>query len=224
MGTPVCLGGGVLMLSDIYTRGSISMDALLTGIIAIFFWIFLVHFSPMEKVRYNRQAQLVHFRSKLGYGKFVTVAWRDVVAYYTATGVSGLRIFYPGNDAANGYKPLGVRLGGITLSSFGNFSGPYGDWEVIRSYMEGGWDAIQPKEEDINEYTSKQAPQGLTKWMMYPCLGPYIDWVMRKRRAKYKWPEDIEALCAVDAREKGLLNDYDREPIESTWEKHNKYG
>ena len=49
-------------------------------------------------------------------------------------------------------------------------------------------------------------------------LGPYIDWVARRRRASFKWSDEIEALCAVDAREKGLLDKYDTKPVIATKE------
>jgi hypothetical protein len=42
-----------------------------------------------------------------------------------------------------------------------------------------------------------------------------IDKIMKKRRDSFRWPEEVEALCAPDAREKGLLDIYDTEPVKA---------
>jgi hypothetical protein len=126
-----------------------------------------------------------------------------------------IKFYYPGDDASDGYKPLSILTGGIIYTSVGAYIGAYQDYELIRRYMEEGLEAIQPKEE-ADEFTSDRA---LKDWMIKLTLGDFIAKVMDKRRANYKWPDEIEALCAADAREKGLLDKYDTSPVIATREK-----
>ena len=207
-----------IVQSDRYLKG---MIGLLLGVFPISFWVFFVHLFPLTVIRYNRQAQLVHF-SVRSYRfwrprRFVSVRWQDVVAYHSAIGVNHLCFCYPGSNESDGYKAEVIRLGGITITGLYSFRHVYNEYETIRRYMEEGISALEPKEKP-KEFTSKQEPRGIM-WVLFLIgLGPYIDWIARRRRSRFNWPDEIEALCAADAREKGLLDKYDTEPVIATKE------
>lgn len=100
--------------------------------------------------------------------------------------------------------------------------------EFIRRYMECGLEAIQP-DEQMRRLGRVRKPSGFLgntpnpDWwdqfvsrpfvrLLYWCAtGPLIDWWVARKRAAYRWPEEVERLCAPDAD----LSAFDTTPVKS---------
>ncbi|WP_322087276.1 hypothetical protein [Burkholderia sp. BCC1999] len=100
--------------------------------------------------------------------------------------------------------------------------------EFIRRYMEHGLEAIQP-DDHLQRLGRVHKPSGFPvstpnpDWwdlyvsrpfvrLLYWCAtGPLIDWWVARKRAAYRWPEEVERLCAPDAD----LSGFDTTPVKS---------
>ncbi|MDN7912491.1 hypothetical protein [Burkholderia cepacia] len=100
--------------------------------------------------------------------------------------------------------------------------------EFIRRYMEHGLEAIQP-DDHLRRLGRVHKPSGFPvstpnpDWwdlyvsrpfvrLLYWCAtGPLIDWWVARKRAAYRWPEEVERLCAPDAD----LSGFDTTPVKS---------
>ncbi len=100
--------------------------------------------------------------------------------------------------------------------------------EFIRRYMEHGLEAIQP-DDQLRRLGHVHKPSGFPVstpnpdwWDLYiirpfVCLlywcatGPLIDWWVARKKAAYRWPEEVERLCAPDAD----LSAFDTTPVKS---------
>ncbi|MBN3825739.1 hypothetical protein G3O00_19215 [Burkholderia sp. Ac-20384] len=100
--------------------------------------------------------------------------------------------------------------------------------EFIRRYMEHGLEAIQP-DDQLRRLGHVHKPSGFPAstpnpdwWdlyvgrpfvrLLYWCAtGPLIDWWVTRKKAAYRWPEEVERLCAPDAD----LSAFDTTPVKS---------
>ncbi|MBN3825737.1 hypothetical protein G3O00_19205 [Burkholderia sp. Ac-20384] len=100
--------------------------------------------------------------------------------------------------------------------------------EFIRRYMEHGLEAIQP-DDQLCRLGRVHKPSGFptstpnADWwdlyagrpfvrLLYWCAtGPLIDWWVTRKMAAYRWPEEVERLCAPDAD----LSEFDTTPVKS---------
>ena len=165
------------------------------------------------RVRFNRQAQLVQTMD--GKGNVVAVPWRDVQPFFRLKVPARveLRLGFPPppDNKAKVYEQDGVLwLGGgfdavdevHTLCAALRF-------EFIRRYMEEGLHAIQPTA-DLPAY---KKPSGLPRdpFFYWVGLGPLIDRWDAHHAAKFRWPDEVERLCAEGAD----LSAYDTTPVAS---------
>ncbi len=100
--------------------------------------------------------------------------------------------------------------------------------EFIRRYMEHGLEAIQP-DEQMQRLGRVRKPSGFlgntpnpdwwdlyvsrpfTRLLYWCATGPLIDWWVTRKKAAYRWPEEVERLCAPDAD----LSAFDTTPVKS---------
>ncbi len=201
-----------------------------------------------EPIRFNRQAQLVHFR--WGRERCLSLPWRQINAFSVA-----------GKKGAFSYYVLHLHFlkpKNIAVEDDGDFktiaiSGMFDDadtsfwmypnmlrYEFIRRYMEVGLDGIQPdnvfwEENEIRKPTGSAVgimPRLLPFlartnivnkiWFSFWHLlvfGPLIDlWVKRKIN-RFQWPEDIERLCAEGAD----LSAFDTTPVKARSDRYYRY-
>ena len=191
-------------------------------------WFYLVHKGVTKKgvlIRYNRQAQLVHLWYE---GKFTTYPWKAAAAYQGLTPSplfpTTLMLHFPGNKQLYGNdRPVKVGasfIDGDRVSARAEMN----RWETIRRYMEEGLEAVQPTVEKKYQYPlSKLDLRSQKSWsngfiQYYLFMGWYIERVVKKKLEAFRWSDDIEAMCAPDAKEKGLLDGFDTTPIKPTTE------
>ena len=177
------------------------------------------HSNP---VRFNRQAQCIHiFWNK---DTAITFPWKSAVPFsvigQTASGHHSL-IFLceiPKN-AFEGSEHLSVmEVPGAFDSGDHSMSGNLDRLEFIRRYMEKGLEAIQPSKESVEGGYTK-VPSGHLKEVTlknyglftnifhilfakpgyYFATGWLVDKWIAKRVSRYKWPEDVQKLCAEGA-------------------------
>lgn len=236
---PLLLLGGSFLYLSLYTLALKDFDwfnFLFTLVIGLLFtgsWFYMVHkgIRRSSVVRYNRQAQLVHLWYK---DKFVSYPWKEVAAYHKVVPANvmfsnWLMLHFPGNKTVYGNcKPILLHRASFSPFDYGFASDQLSRWESIRRYMEEGLESIAPNvpESELRKgakvFNYKQqrfidmSPYSLLYWGFYIfCAGWYIDWIMDKHRQNFKWPDDIEAVCAADAKEKGLLDGFDTEPVKA---------
>ncbi len=165
------------------------------------------------RVRFNRQAQLV--QTVDGKGNVVAVPWRDVQPFFrlklgTRT---ELRLGFPPppNNKAKVYEQKGVLWlgGGFDAADSGHVLLAALRFEFIRRYMEDGLDAIRPTA-DLPTFRkpSGPPPDPFFYWIGF---GPLIDRWAAHHAAKYRWPDEVERLCAEGAD----LSAYDTTPVAS---------
>ncbi|WP_454669006.1 hypothetical protein [Achromobacter kerstersii] len=203
----------------------------------LFAWFFLWIGTGMaqSRTRFNRQAQLVH----ITYGKAVIhVPWRDVRPYTELGHDHRLRLYFPVPYLAIMTQPDSdperVRKRKIPFIVGGDFDAHdhslYGNLnrlEFIRRYMEHGLEAIQPKPEWVNEGLTRK-PTGDVELMNLGGLNnivivflfffnlislkPLLDRWIKHKANSFRWPEEVERLCASGAD----LSAYDTRPVKSS--------
>ncbi len=164
--------------------------------------------QPAGRVRFNRQAQLVHGHSMRG--EPVTVAWRDVQPFVKIIqlGNTSLRLVFP--------TPRGMRLwkkAAIAIEGTFDWGDQYGihdcadRFEFIRRYMEQGLGSIAP---GPGEKREKFAAASNRNWLFYYTgFGWLIDRWAARCQARFRWPDEVEKLCAEGAD----LSGYDTTPV-----------
>ncbi|WP_334051934.1 hypothetical protein [Burkholderia cepacia] len=189
--------------------------------------------------RFNRQAQLVHVPSghQILHLRWRDVRPITKIGQ-TLNGRFRLQLYFPqprlefGKVSENFIRkcynePFG--LGGDFASGDGTtFWANLDRLEFIRRYMEHGLEAIQP-DDHLRRLGRVHKPSGFPvstpnpDWwdlyvsrpfvrLLYWCAtGPLIDWWVARKRAAYRWPEEVERLCAPDAD----LSGFDTTPVKS---------
>ena len=191
------------------------------------FWMTMAAASS-PSCRFNRQAQLVHVDLGggathvhwRGVRPFTELA-RGLSGWYCFI----LCFPMPLHNFRNKLPAKTIRyIYGSPLELNGDFDSS--DWtffsanlerlEFIRRYMEHGLESIQP-DELMKRQGLVRKMDGFTKPMPNPdwwdklmskvfyrllywlCTGPLIDYWAARRRAAYRWPEEVERLCAPGA-------------------------
>jgi hypothetical protein len=201
-------------------------------------WFFLWMGTGMaqSRIRFNRQAQLVH----VTYGDYVVhVPWRDVRPYTEIGHDYRLRLYFPVPYAEimsqPDLDPERVRKRKVPFIVGGDFDahdhlsldGNLTRLEFIRRYMEHGLEAIQPKPEWVNEGLTRK-PTGDVELMNLGGLNnivivflfffnlfslkPLLDRWIKHKANSFRWPEEVERLCAPGAD----LSAYDTRPVKSS--------
>ncbi len=189
-------------------------------------------FFPPLKVRFNRQAQLVH-SSAVDH----PLPWRYVqpVSNYNIGGLDSNMLyltFPPPKGKEELYEETPLMVCGIFKSTdTATYGSNLDRFEFIRLYMEHGLAAIEPKEgtspesitkpsgflssDHIVDIIKKRDVGGIIAHFFFliilyiPGYGPLIDWYLKRRSRKFRWPEEVERLCAPGAD----LSGYDTTPV-----------
>jgi hypothetical protein len=139
----------LVVAADLFTNSSFWYFLLLYPVFNIFFFLSLRALArPPQRVRYNRQAQVV--QTVDGKGNVVTVPWRSVRPFlrFKLPGRTKLELGFPpppGNKAKI-YEHKGVLWIDGAFDALGDRHIQFASlrFEFIRRYMEDGLDAIQP--------------------------------------------------------------------------------
>ncbi len=192
----------------------------------VYFTSTLVESAP---IRFNRQAQLVHFR--WDENRCLSIPWREVTAFSVrlkkgAFNYYVLRLHFPrpkhidlGVEADNDFKTFPLSGMFDDKDSFWMFTNIW-RYEFIRRYMEVGLSAIQPDKELLEKNLIKK-PSGSSEGIVFPfftesraviilnkvlikvihllVFGPLIDFWIKRKISRFQWPEEIERLCAEGA-------------------------
>jgi hypothetical protein len=214
----------------------------------LFAWLFIGLAGSSEKyrMRFNRQAQLVHLYD----GKdLINIPWRDASPFVEPGSDYRLRLVFPMPYAQMSYAEEKVirnayRHGFIISGEFDSndhlFMGETLErLEFIRRYMEHGIHAVQADEENIRNGLARK-PQGrvtppanhqglgpLVRYVLGPfdtffywfCAGPLIDRWLDYKASQFRWPEEVERLCAPGAD----LSAYDTRPVKSRTNMYYRY-
>lgn len=234
-----------VLIVVIFTWGGVSGDIdfsdlsmQVMGVVVVFctgafFIIALTHSRPAP-VRFNRQAQLVHVTT-LPKRDVVTVPWKDVQPFIhfdrDLSGWYNLKLLFPYRQPDRNSKsdePLEVP-GDISGVDKVFPTAPLKRWEFIRAYMEGGLSALQIDKElekkgelikptgfsnDIEAMTfTTKLWRIVEKGLIYPA---YLEKLVKQREADFRWPEEVERLCAPDAD----LSHLDTSPITAHKDKY----
>ena len=201
-------------------------------------WFFLWMGSGMaqSRIRFNRQAQLVH--ATFG-DDVVHLSWRDVRPY-TEMGLGyRLRLYFPvpylemmrqpslDPDRVRKAKEPFIVEGDFDIHDHLFFDNNLQRLEFIRRYMEHGLDAIQPGREFVEKGLVRK-PTGdntVTKTGRWSdifnifdilfnliSLKPLLDRWIKHKANSFRWPEEVERLCAPGAD----LSAYDTRPVKSS--------
>jgi len=198
----------------------------------------MIKVIPLSFVRFNRQAQLVH---RWGGGKgnlqMLSLPWREAVPFTNLVGASMggstlLNLLFPTPD---GIEDIGqpIAVSGALRFGDGGITGNLDRLEFLRRYMAHGLGAVQPR---ADLYTSKltgydpvPAPDGgIFYWFFYLGNrsiyyfggGPLISLLIRRAVDNYRWPEEVERLCAEGADLSGI----DTTPVEAHPNLFYRYG
>lgn len=156
---------------------------------------------PGGRIRFNRQAQLV--QTVDGSGNVVSVPWRDVQPFLWLRMHArvGLRLGFPPppDNKANIYEQDGVLWvdGRFDALDDGHVVFAALRFEFIRRYMEEGLDAIQPTA-DLPAY-KKPSRMPRDPFFYWVGFGPLIDRWAAHHAARFRWPDEVERLCAEGA-------------------------
>ncbi|MFD4837162.1 hypothetical protein ACFWP0_06605 [Achromobacter sp. NPDC058515] len=179
-----------------------------------FFFLSIGAFArPGGRIRFNRQAQLV--QTVDGKGNVAAVPWRTVQPFFRLKmpGRVDLQLAFPpplGNKAKI-YEYKGVLWldGGFDCLDDSDIPSAGLRFEFIRRYMEEGLDAIQPTA-DLPTYSKPSGPPRIPTFY-WVGFGPLIDRWAAYHAAKFRWPDEVERLCAEDAD----LSGHDTTPVAS---------
>jgi hypothetical protein len=203
----------VAVAAFVITKGPSWSWVVLYLLYSSFFYISIAALKhPGGRVRFNRQAQLV--QTVDGKGNVVAVPWRDVQPFLRQKlSRVELRLGFPPppGDTANVYEINGVLWleGGFDAVDDGHVLSAALRFEFIRRYMEDGLDAIQPTA-DLPAFRKPSGPPP-NPFFYWVGLGPLIDRWAAHHAAKFRWPDEVESLCAEGAD----LSAYDTTPAAS---------
>uniref|UniRef100_UPI001CB6BE7E hypothetical protein n=1 Tax=Salinicola aestuarinus TaxID=1949082 RepID=UPI001CB6BE7E len=216
-------GGGVALYSLIVNDLKLSTFVIGSSVMLAIPWFFfaIVYWTAQGGgVRFNRQAQLVHFGTLPGVAK--TYAWRDVKPFLRSgiETTGKLELCFPLKPLqAHGLKwqpekHLEAKNPSIIDAAMDSRDhGPQGcmhRFEFYRRYMEEGLDAVQPDPErlpddqPIREPYLPQPRGPILKTLHFLAAGPLIDRALAHRAKQFYWPEEVERLCAPDADLSGI--------------------
>ena len=224
------------VIASIFQTGA--MYAFFLLIYGSVFWLAaMAATSPSH--RFNRQAQLVHipWNDQILHLRWQDVRPFTQTGQ-TLSGAFRLHLYFPqprrrfgkvSRDYIRKRYSEPFDLGGDFASGDGTtFWANLDRLEFIRRYMEHGLEAIQP-DEQMQRLGHVRKPSGFPgstpnpDWwnlyvgrpfvrLLYWCAtGPLIDWWVIRKKAAYRWPEEIERLCAPDAD----LSAFDTTPVKS---------
>jgi hypothetical protein len=188
------------------------------------------------RIRFNRQAQLVH----VTYGDAVMhVPWRDVRPYTVFGHDYRLRLYFPvpyleimqqpsaDPERVRKRKMPFIVEGDFDIHDHLFFDNNLQRLEFIRRYMEHGLEAIQPGREFVEKGLVRK-PTGdntVTKTGRWSdifnifdilfnliSLKPLLDRWIKHKANSFRWPEEVERLCAPGAD----LSAYDTRPVKSS--------
>ncbi|OXI41903.1 hypothetical protein [Burkholderia aenigmatica] len=197
----------------------------------------LVAISPSP--RFNRRAQLIHIPWGDQVLNFCWRDVRPFTRIgQTLNGRFRLQLYFPhtrlkfGKVSKNFIRKFYSEpfdVGGDFASGDGTtFWANLDRLEFIRRYMEHGLEAVQP-DDQLRRLGRVRKPSGFLgckpnpDWwdlyvgrpfvrLLYWCAtGPLIDWWVTRKKAAYRWPEEVERLCAPDAD----LSAFDTTPVKS---------
>ncbi|CAB3972553.1 hypothetical protein BLA9940_03500 [Burkholderia aenigmatica] len=209
------------------------------ALLGYFFWFCFIG-AISSPPRFNRQAQIVHMVGVGGevlnlnwrdVRPFTETG-------QSLSGSFNLRLYFPHpiqifGKVSNGFirdyysRPFNVD-GHFDSGDGATFWANLDRLEFIRRYMEHGLEAIQP-DDHLRRFGHVHKPSGFPAsthnpdwWdlyvgrpfvrLLYWCAtGPLIDWWVTRKRAEYRWPEEVERLCAPDAD----LSEFDTTPVKS---------
>lgn len=179
-------------------------------------------------MRFNRQAQLAHFRD--ANGAVATVPWRQLRAYIRCFGIysedSCQRyrsmfflefLFVDPNFPSHTGEPA-VRVVEDFATPEDGLADCLSHYEKIRQYMERGPEALRSWQEPAGR--SETATDTAFGWVLLRFLGlvlhlaaggPLIRYWAARKDARRGWPEDVERLCAPGAE----LTGFDTQPVRS---------
>ncbi|WP_420995450.1 hypothetical protein ACKI2N_004970 [Cupriavidus sp. 30B13] len=210
--------------------------------VGLFTWFFLwMGSGPGSRVRFNRQAQLVH--ASTYDNRVVHLPWREVRPYIEFGTGYGLQLTFPvpygqlAHREPITFKRLFLKrpymIGGhFDDSDSATFGSCIERLEFIRRYMEHGFGAVQPHPEAVASGLARK-PSGFppertrllpkwlspSRWAYWFAAGPLVDrWLAREAR-QFQWPEEVECLCAPGAD----LSGYDTTPVRSRTEVYYRY-
>ncbi|WP_431289538.1 hypothetical protein [Burkholderia cepacia] len=171
--------------------------------VVFFFGMWLLT-GPSTRIRFNRQAQRVHVVDRRG--RAVTLCWRDVMPFFELMppGRVELKLAFPAPAGVNSYVTDGVLWlnGEFDMLDSADMGTAALRFEFIRRYMEEGLDAIQPTA-DLEVYRKPSPPSRLNSFY-WPGFGPLIDRWANYHRSRFRWPEEVERLCAPGADLSGI--------------------
>lgn len=182
---------------------------------------FIFQSASLYPIRLNRQAQTLHY--PVDDNKVYTIPWRQCMPYTrlgrVASGSYNLMLLFPSPDNPGDPKNPNIVECSMAFDS-GDFTfmeGNYMRLEFIRRYMEKGLDTIQPDPELVKASLADK-PTGHEKYdfQKHPFMsainaifyilaaGPLVDRWVKKQVDNFKWPEEIEHLCAEGADLSGI--------------------
>ncbi len=208
-------------------------------LLGYFFWIGFVVATSLT-LRFNRRAQIVHVLGvgdEVLHLKWRDVRPFTEIGQ-SLNGYFQLRLYFPqprqiffkvSSEFIRKYYSRPFNVGGNFASGDSTtFWANLDRLEFIRRYMESGLDAIQP-DDQLRRLGHVHKPSGFPTstpnpdwWdlyvgrpfvrLLYWCAtGPLIDWWVTRKKAAYRWPEEVERLCAPDAD----LSAFDTTPVKS---------
>lgn len=192
----------------------------------LFWFCFRTEREPMGRVRYNRQAQLLHIDD--GKGHVAHIPWRHVRPLVDERSTSVLKLYAPRPRAE--IERYRLRIRGNPDPPPIDLAGPYDcgnelpdlyklqGLEFIRRYMAHGLPAIQPHPRAIAQGLVKtpghvDAPiHWAGKYLLSPlrrswhalCLGPWLDKRARLGQARFEWNDEVKQLCGRSPNLRGL--------------------
>ncbi|WP_143331067.1 hypothetical protein [Burkholderia aenigmatica] len=208
-------------------------------LLGYFFWLCFIG-AISSPLRFNRQAQVIHMVGIKGevldlnwrdVRPFTEIG-------RSLSGSFNLHLYFPqprqifgkvSNNFIRDYYSRPFNIDGHFDSSDGaTFWANLDRLEFIRRYMEHGLEAIQP-DDQLRRLGHVHKPSGFPAstpnpdwWdlyvgrpfvrLLYWCAtGPLIDWWVTRKKAAFRWPEEVERLCAPDAD----LSAFDTKPVKS---------
>ncbi|NHB05163.1 hypothetical protein GWK53_01405 [Burkholderia cepacia] len=195
----------VVMVSSVFTGdwfwGLLAIYPIVNIVFFMGMWLLT---KPSTRIRFNRQAQRVHVVDRDG--REITLCWRDVRPFFRLMppGRVALQLAFPPPVGVTSYVTDGVLWlsGEFDELDSANIRRAALRFEFIRRYMEEGLDAIQPTA-DLEEYRKPSPPSRLNSFY-WPGFGPLIDRWANYHRARFRWPEEVERLCATGADLSGV--------------------
>jgi len=195
----------VVMVSSVFTGDWFWGLLAIYPVVNIVFFMGLWGLTKLStRIRFNRQAQRVHVVDRGG--REITLRWRDVQPFFQLMppGRVELRLAFPPPPGVWDFVDRGVLWlsGEFDMLDSANIGTAALRFEFIRRYMEEGLEAIQPTA-DLEMYRKPSPPSRLNSFY-WPGFGPLIDRWANYHRSRFRWPEEVERLCAPGADLSGI--------------------